>query len=80
MPIGRALRGSAEIGLAIRGARRVRQRQRDPLGLRGGGQAQGEEKVRDDVQEFHHGSFAVQHWLNCCLLQSVNTIRDRSQS
>ena len=60
MAVGSARRGSAEIGLAIVGARRTRQRQFDPLGLRGDGQAQGEgeEKARDEVREFHDGSFA----------------------
>jgi len=53
MAVGSARRGSAEIGLAIFGARRTRQRQFDPLGLRGEGQAQGEEKVRDEILEFH---------------------------
>src|SRR2546425_2943470 len=53
MAVGSARRGSAEIRLAIFGARRTRQRQFDPLGLRSEGQTQDEEKVRDEVREFH---------------------------
>src|SRR4030095_6769020 len=80
MAIGSARRWGAEIGLAIIGARRTRQRQVDPLGLRGEGQAQGEEKARDEVREFHYALFCLPHWLNCSVLRRLNTIGDRSQS
>ena len=80
MAIGSARRWGAEIGLAIIGARRTRQRQLDPLGLRGEGQAQGEEKARDEFREFHYALFCLQHWLNYSFLRRLNTIGDRSQS
>jgi hypothetical protein len=59
--VGMAVRGtrrrSAEIGLAVCGARRTGQRHFDPLGLRGEGEAQGEEQARNEIREFHYGSF-----------------------
>src|SRR6185503_15481332 len=61
MAVGRARRGRREIGLAVLGARCIRQRQRDPLCLRSGGQTQGEEKAGDEGREFHDGSFLFRY-------------------
>src|SRR5215510_6397445 len=71
MAVRSARRGSAEIGLTIFSARRTRQRQFDPLGLRAEGQAQGEEKARGEVREFHWGSFACSNVWTAIFLRLI---------
>ena len=78
MAVGGVRRGSAEVGLAIIGARRTRQRQLDPLGLRGEAKAQDEDKTRNDVREFHDASLSLAALFELLFFGVLTLLREES--